>query len=169
LTLSCLPDHIVDVQLQAKWAAIELTYITNRRQRQLNILWTKVKGITLIAGIALGVMFGSVQKSKAVLYENYLPYYTYYWTYYINTGNTVYYGYAQAYLYYWWASFYSDYYGYQNDGLGYKADKKIATAYSFPYPTLTAKLPEFTAYTYWYTFYAYFGDYYYHHYVLGDV
>jgi hypothetical protein len=135
----------------------------------MNILRNKLKSVLLIAVITVSMMLASTQNSKATLYESYLPDYTFWLTYYITYQNNVYYGYAYAYLYYWYGSFYSDYYGYQSDSFGYKSDQKLATAYSFFSSALTAKLKSFTNYTYYYAYYAYYGDYYYHHYVLGDV
>ena len=135
----------------------------------MNILRNKLKSVLLIAAITVSMMLASTQNSKAYLYESYLPDYTTWWTYYIVYQNNVYLGYAYAYLEYWNASFYADYTGYQSDSIGYKSDQKLATAYSFFSPALTSKLKSFTNYTYYYAYYAYVGDFYYHHYVLGDV
>jgi hypothetical protein len=135
----------------------------------MNTLRKQINATFLIVAIALGVTFGSAQRSEATLYESYLPNFTTYYTYWVTTNNNVYLGYAYSNLYYWYASFYSDYYGYQMDSFGYKGDKKLATAYNFSPSTLTSKLTDKTYYTYYYAYYAFYGDYYYHHYVLGDV
>ena len=92
----------------------------------MNTLIRKSKAAILVAGIAFCVMFGITQqseaaKSKAAFYQNYYSLYQRYYNLYRSTGVAQYYYDALAFLYYYDAGYYADYYGYYYDSVGYKS------------------------------------------------
>jgi hypothetical protein len=105
----------------------------------------KIKASFLIMCIALGVMIGSTQESKAAYYNNYNSLYVYYLNLYHSTGVPQYYYDAVAFYYYYLAGLYGDYYGYYYDSVGYKSTNyRGSTTYA----------------GYYYDVYASYGDYY---------
>ena len=111
----------------------------------MKILSKKLKTAVLVLAIALGVMFGTTQQSKAAFYNNYYTLYSIYLSYYYSTGIAQYYWDAYAFYYYYLAGYYGDYFGYYADPF---ADKSTNYRGSTTYAG------------YYYNTYAYYGDYY---------
>jgi hypothetical protein len=111
---------------------------------KMNILGKKLKTAILTSGIALGVMFGSTQQSKAAFYDNYYTLYSTYLSYYQRTGIAQYYWDAVAFHYYYLAGYYGDYFGRYYDRFGFKSTNYAGSTYA----------------AYYYNTYAYYGDYY---------
>jgi hypothetical protein len=118
----------------------------------------KIKAAFLIVCIALAVMFGSTQQSKAAYYDNYYSNYVSYINAYNSTGYSPYLYIASAYYYYYLSGYYGDYYGYYSDSFAFKSDQHINASYLSPS----------TSHDINYNYYAYIGDWYFHHYVLRD-
>ena len=110
----------------------------------MKILSKKLKTAVLVLAIALGVMFGTTQQSKAAFYNNYLTQHSIALSYYYSTGNVQYYWGSRAYYYYYLAGYYGDYYGYYSDRFGYKSTNYAGSTYA----------------AYYYGNYTYYGDYY---------
>jgi hypothetical protein len=118
----------------------------------MRTLKKQIKASFLVMGIALGVIFGSTQNSKAAFYDLlYSNWYVPYLSAYHSTGNLFYYYTAQAFYYYYLAGYYGDYYSYNYDPLGDYSDKHLNSAY---YSSLTYR-------DYYSNIYGYYGDYYY--------
>ena len=113
------------------------------------MLRKRAKATFLIAGIALSLMFGSVQQTQAAYYNNYYSWYTYYLNLYRSTGNTGYlYGLAYPAYYYYLGGLYGDYTGVNYDRWGSKSMVYV----------------NFTYAGYYYNYYDYDGDFYYRNY-----
>jgi hypothetical protein len=110
----------------------------------MKTLLKNLKSLVLVTGIALGVMFGTTQQSKAALYDNYYTLYSTYVSYFHSTGYAQYYWDAVAFYYYYLAGYYGDYYGYYADRFGYKSTNYAGSIYA----------------AYYYNTFAYYGDYY---------
>jgi hypothetical protein len=110
----------------------------------MKILSKKLKIAVLVLGVALGVMFGTTQQSKAAFYNNYYTLSSNYLSYYQSTGIAQYYWDAYAYYYYYLAGYYGDYFGYYSDSFGYKSTNYAGSTYA----------------AYYYGTYTYYGDYY---------
>lgn len=109
----------------------------------MKILSKKLKTTVLVLGVALGVMFGTAQQSKAAFYNNYNTLYTIYLSYYYSTGYAPYYWHAVASHYYYLAGYYGDYFGYYADRFGYKSTNYAGSTYA----------------AYYYGTFTYYGDY----------
>ena len=80
----------------------------------MKILSKKLKTAVLVTGIALGVMFGTTQQSKAAFYNNYLTQHSIALSYYYITGNVQYLWGARAYYCYYLAGYYADRFGFKS-------------------------------------------------------
>lgn len=96
---------------------------------------TKKFKVTLLAlAIALGVMFGTTQQSKAAFYDNYYNYFLHYMNLYHSTGVAQYYWDAIALYDYYLAGYYSDFFGFRYDEFRYKSTEyKGSTTYASYY------------------------------------
>jgi hypothetical protein len=109
----------------------------------MKILSKKLKTAVLVLGIALGVMFGTTQQSKAAFYNNYLTQRSIALSYYYSTGNVQYLWGARAYYYYYLAGYYADRFGYYADRFGFKSTNYAGWTYA----------------AYYYDTFASYGDY----------
>lgn len=110
----------------------------------MNILGKKFKTTILTLGIALGVMFGATQQSKAAFYNKYFTAYQVYTNLYQRTRIAQFYYDARAFLYYYYAGYFGDFAGYHYDPVGFKSTTyRGSTTYAGNY----------------YDTYAYYGDY----------
>jgi hypothetical protein len=103
----------------------------------------------------LCTFFGQISRTDAANFETYYNRYQYYLGYYNANPNSttysIYYlGFAIPNLYYYYAGYYGDYYGFNNDAYGSKSDQHLASNY----------YSSFTNASYYYNYYAYIGDYY---------
>jgi hypothetical protein len=103
-------------------------------------------------------MIGFAQQSKGAYYDNYYSLYITYINAYHNTSYTPYYYIAYTFYYYYVSGYNGDYYGYNSDSFAFKSDQHINGAYLSPSTSHDAN----------YNYYAYVGDWIYHHYILGD-
>ena len=114
-----------------------------------------IKSAILVCLLALGLLIGSAEQSNAAYYPGYYNSYSYYYSFYTSTGKPSYYYWAQAFLLYWDAGYYGDYYGYNSDTFGAKS------------PDFKGSTPEWDAQWDYYSYYgdlnAYYGNYYYSH------
>jgi hypothetical protein len=108
----------------------------------------RIKSALLLTCLALSVMIASTQRSNAAFYDNYASLNQYYYNLYLHTGVPQYYYAAIGFLYYYYAGYYGDYYGYQSDPVAYKSTNYRGST---------------TAAGYYYNLYAYYGDYYIRH------
>jgi hypothetical protein len=109
----------------------------------MNILGRKFKAAALALAIALGLMFGATQQSKAAFYDNYLIRFSNYLNLYHRTGIPQLYWDAIAYHYYYLAGHFGDLYGYRLDPFGFKSTNYAGSTYA----------------AYYYGTFAYYGDY----------
>ena len=105
----------------------------------MKILSKKLKTAVLVLGVALGMMFGTTQQSKAAFYNNYLTQRSIALSYYYSTGNVQYLWGARAYYYYYLAGYYADYSGYYSDRFAYKSTQYAGSTWAaYYYNTYTA-------------------------------
>ena len=87
----------------------------------MNILGKKIRTAVLALCIALSLMFGSTQQSKAAFYDYYYNLYSYYLSLTVQYHSVPFGHIAFANLYYYYAGYFADYYGYAGDQYGYKS------------------------------------------------
>jgi len=130
--------------------APEATIQPNRLESAVNTL-RKIKAAFLIVSVALGIMFGTTQQSKAAYYDNYYSYYQAYINYYNATGNPYYYYTGLAFYYYYQSGFTGDHDAFYYDPFGNYSDKHLSSSY----------FSSFTYHDIYYNYYAWIGDSYY--------
>ena len=121
----------------------------------MNIPRKRINETIIIVTIALGLIFGAAQQSKAggdpLYYNRYQYYYGYYSANPTSANyNTYYLGFAIPNYYYWYAGEQGDTQGLQNDPYGAKSDKHLSSSY----------YSSFTYESYYDNLYKYYGDYY---------
>jgi hypothetical protein len=109
----------------------------------MKILSKKLKTAVLVSSVALGMMFGTTQQSKAAFYDNYLTSFSNYLNLYQRTGITQFYWDAIAFHYYYLAGHFGDLYGYRADPFGFKSTTYAGSTWA----------------AYYYNTFAYYGDY----------
>jgi hypothetical protein len=110
----------------------------------MKILSKKLKAAVLVSSVALGMMFGTTQQSKAAFYPNYLIRSSNLLNLYHLTGNIQFYWAATAYHYYYLAGYFGDLGGYRLDPFGFKSTTYGGSTWA----------------AYYYDTFAYWGDYY---------
>jgi hypothetical protein len=117
----------------------------------VRILIKQIKATFLITAIAVVLMIGITQQSKAAYYDNYYSYYQSYINSYNLTGNAYYYYTGYAFYYYYLSGLYGDSYAFQYDPFGNYSDRHVNPTY----------YSSFTYHDNYYNYYASIGDAYY--------